>query len=480
MLDNKKEIRVRFAPSPTGFLHIGGARTALFNWLFAKKYNGKLLVRIEDTDVIRSDSLMVKAIFDGLKWLGIDWDGDPVYQSERSDIYKNLCDRLIESDKAYYCYCPSQKKSQQHSGSSEIKRDKKYDGHCRFLSVEERQQLEEKGVAKVVRFKVEKGLTQFTDLIHGSLKVNNNEIDDFIILRSDGSVTYHLAVVADDIDMGITNVIRGDDHISNTSKQIMIYRALGIETPQFAHVPLILGEDKKRLSKRHGATSISEYREKGYLPEALFNYLSLLGWSPGDDRELMSKNELVESFSLAKVTAKNAVFDEKKLQWMNRHYINLKSSEEICSYLIDNFSSNSSVIFQEIEHDYLIKVIEILKPKVYRITDFIESGSYFFKDPVSYDEKAQKKYWKDNAVTELLQILHDELENLSDFTSEKIENTIRKLAEKLEISAAKIIHPARLAVTGFGVSPGLFETLEILGKHTVLRRVKKAIEYLGK
>jgi glutamyl-tRNA synthetase len=312
------------------------------------------------------------------------------------------------------------------------------------------------------------------------LKVTNDEIDDFIILRSNERPTYHLAVVADDIDMGITTVIRGDDHISNTPKQVLIYRALGKEPPVFAHVPLILGEDKKRLSKRHGATSISEYKEKGYLPKALINYLSLLGWSPGDDRELMEIDEIVNSFSLSRVNPKSAVFDEKKLQWMNRHYINLMSTHEIVSYLIQSFDKKDNISLNKIEYEYLIKVIEILKPKVYRITDFIELGSYFFTDPVEYDEKARKKYWKDNTISDKFVALHNELGTIVDFNTENIENVIRNLAEKLEISAAKIIHPTRLAVTGSGVSPGLFETLEILGKDTVLRRINNAIEYLLK
>jgi glutamyl-tRNA synthetase len=298
MTDSLKQERVRFAPSPTGYLHVGGARTALFNWLFARHHNGKFLLRIEDTDTERSDDKMVNAIFDGLKWLKLNWDEQPVLQSQRVDYHRAVVQKLIEAQKAYYCYCSPERLTKLREQAQQEQKPIQYDQHCRDLSAAEIAQYELQGCPKVVRFKMATGATSFQDVVHGSLTVNHQEIDDFIILRSDGMPTYNLAVVADDHDMGITTVIRGDDHLSNTPKQILLYQALSWDVPRFGHVPLILGTDKKRLSKRHGATSIAEFRDKGYLADAFRNYLALLGWSPGNDREIMPQTELIDAFDL--------------------------------------------------------------------------------------------------------------------------------------------------------------------------------------
>lgn len=479
MFKNKSDnIRVRFAPSPTGYLHIGGARTAIFNWLFARHHQGTFLLRIEDTDFARSDPKMVEAIYDGLNWLGLDWDEEPIFQSQRMETYRQVALQLIEQEQAYFCYCSKEKLDQQRQSGGEGERTFRYDGHCRNISASERKKLEAEGVSKAVRFKVEAGKTSFSDEVHGSLTINNDEIDDFIILRSDGIPTYNFAVVVDDHDMEISHVIRGDDHLSNTPKQIMLYQALSWQQPLFAHVPLILGSDKKRLSKRHGATSISEYESAGYLPEAMLNFLSLLGWSPGDDREIMAKSELIESFALNGIGKKSAVFDEAKLIWMNGEYISRMSDDDLLQRVFPILQQQQAFAESKFSESYVNKTLSLLKPKIKKITDFANLGFYFFKDPEQYDEAAVKKYWQDDFVSNRLKAVVDRLIKLDEFDAEQIESSIRNLAEESGISAAKLIHPIRLALTGFGVSPGLFELMEVLGKQVVLRRINIAIDWL--
>jgi glutamyl-tRNA synthetase len=473
-------VRVRFAPSPTGYLHIGGARTAIFNWLFARHYNGNFLLRIEDTDFARSDVKMVQAVYDGLKWLGLDWDEKPVFQSTRLERYQQVSQQLIEDNKAYYCYCTQERLSQRKGLGEKDERSYRYDGHCRNLSNEEKMKLESQGLPRAIRFKVEPGETQFTDEVHGSLTIDNNEIDDFIIIRSDGIPTYNFAVVVDDHDMEISHVIRGDDHLSNTPKQVMIYQALGWQQPKFAHVPLILGSDKKRLSKRHGATSVSDYESAGYLPEAMLNFLSLLGWSPGDDREIMTKQEMIDKFSLQGISKKSAIFDEAKLIWMNGQYINQMSDDGILKKIVPLLKDKNLINELDINDVYIKRAISLLKPKIKKISDFVDLGYYFFKDPDQYDQEAIKKYWQDQAVAARLDNAGKRLSYLDAFSATNIENIIRNLAEELGIAAAKLIHPIRLALTGFGVSPGLFEVMEVLGKEVVLKRINKAVKWIRK
>jgi glutamyl-tRNA synthetase len=481
MLKEKTDIvRVRFAPSPTGYLHIGGARTAIFNWLFARHYTGKFLLRIEDTDFARSDVKMVQAIYDGLKWLGLDWDEQAVFQSTRLERYQQISQQLIENNQAYYCYCTQERLSQRKVVGEKDERSYRYDGHCRNLSNEEKMKLESQGLPRAIRFKVEPGETHFTDEVHGSLTIDNNEIDDFIIIRSDGIPTYNFAVVVDDQDMEISHVIRGDDHLSNMPKQVMIYQALGLRQPKFAHVPLILGADKKRLSKRNGATSVSDYETAGYLPEAMLNFLSLLGWSPGNDREIMTKQELIDNFSLQGISKKSAIFDEAKLIWMNGKYINQMSDDEILKKIVPLLKDKNLINELDINDVYIKRAISLLKPKIKKISDFADLGYYFFKDPDQYDQEAIKKYWQDQAVAVRLDNTSKRLSGLDLFNATNIENIIRNLAEELGIAAAKLIHPIRLALTGFGVSPGLFEVMEVLGKEAVLRRISKAVRWIIK
>jgi len=336
------EIRVRFAPSPTGMLHVGGARTALFNWLFARKHHGKFLLRIEDTDVVRSTKENVDIILEGLAWLGLDWDEEPVFQSRRMDLYHGRIDRLIQDRKVYYCYCTKERIQKARDEAAKEKKVWEYDGRCRKRSADEIARLEEAGTPRAVRFLVPPGQTVVEDLIQGKVTIDHERVEDFVLQRSDGFPTYHLAAVADDIDLGITHVIRGADHINNTPKQMLLYRAFGADPPVFAHLPLILGEDKRRLSKRHGDTSVTEYRKAGYLPQAMVNFLSLLGWSPGDDTEHMDMQELTRRFSLERVNKSNAIFDLQKLDWLNAAYISKMTAETLYPLLKKNWKKSAS------------------------------------------------------------------------------------------------------------------------------------------
>lgn len=474
------KVRVRFAPSPTGYLHVGSARTAIFNWLFARKYHGKFLLRIEDTDVARSGEEMVQAIFNGLRWLGLDWDEEPVFQSERFHVYKQYAERLVEEGKAYRCYCTQERLQAARENALREKKEVKYDRYCLNLTETEKAAHEKEDVPYVIRFKVEDGFTSFVDEVYGQLRFDNNQIDDFVILRSDGIPTYHLAVVVDDKEMNITHIIRGDDHLTNTPKQVLLYKAFGWECPVFSHVPLILGPDRQRLSKRHGATSIEEYEKAGYLPEAVLNFLALLGWSSGDDRELFTRDELIEAFDLSGISKKSAVFDEKKLEWMNGQYLNKIDNEELLQrvqlYLTDAGFITPNFVSENKE--YLLRIVGLLKTRIRRLTEFSKLSRYFFTEPEEYEEVGVQKHWKDPMLIERFYSLIDRLAEIQEFSQGNIEKAIRSLAEQMNISAAKLIHPMRLAITGYSASPGLFEIMEILGQETVLRRLRKAIEYL--
>ncbi|RKY86523.1 glutamate--tRNA ligase [candidate division KSB1 bacterium] len=469
--NDKSEVRVRFAPSPTGYLHIGGARTAIFNWLFAKSKKGKFLLRIEDTNVVRSSQQMVEAILESLKWLGLNWDGEVWFQSKRLEVYQKIAEDLVRQRKAYYCYC--ERPDEERRPEEEISSCK-----CYLLTVKEKERLKQEGKPHAVRFWIPEGSTIFEDRVYGKVEFDNAELENFVILRSDGFPTYHLAVVVDDHEMGITHVIRGDDHLSNTPKHILLYQALDWTLPEFAHVPLILGTDKKRLSKRHGAASIIEYKNAGILPEAMVNYLALLGWSPRDDREIMSISELIESFSLEGISRKSAVFDPQKLEWINSEHLKNYPSDKLLE-LITPYLKNANLISDEdlIEkREYLIKVLDLFKSRMKTLKDLARYGRYFFVDPERYEEKALRRYWGGRATNEYLSKLHNRLAQLDDFQASVIEKTMRDLADELNITAAQLIHPTRIVLTGFAVSPGLFEMMEVLGKETVLRRLEKGIK----
>lgn len=466
------KIKVRFAPSPTGYLHVGGARTAIFNWLFARSKNGSFYLRIEDTDRERSSDEMTRAIYDGLHWLGIDWDDEPMIQSSRIDRHREECLRLEREGKAYYCYCTPELLAEKREGAGKNNDGYRYDGTCRDSSGEERMKRESSGVPKALRFKVPDGITQFYDMVHGDTIFKNEEIDDFIILRNDGTPTYNLAVVVDDHDLGITHILRGDDHLSNTPKQILLYQALAYDLPQFGHLPMILSSDKKRLSKRHGATAVGEFQERGYLPEAMFNFLTLLGWSPGDDREVLTKTELIEAFSVERILKKSSEFDEEKLRWMNGKHIRILNDKE----LLDRLRPYKPESLGNISDDYLLQIIPLMKERMFFLSDLFSNGKYFFEDPQTYDQQALRKHWNAK-ITEHLRSLISIFQSI-DFTAQTLEETIRKKAEDIGISAGKLIHPLRLALTGGTSSPSLFDMMVVLGREVCVRRIERAIEIL--
>lgn len=461
-------VRTRFAPSPTGSLHIGGARTAIFNWLFARHFGGKFILRIEDTDRSRSTEESISEILDSMKWLGLDWDEGPFRQSDRLPIYQNYANKLLGSAKAYRCYCTPEELEARRKEAQSQGRVYRYEGNCRGLK------SHPQGVSFAIRIITpEVGSIEVEDLVRGNITFDAKEIDDFIIQKTDGFPTYNFAVVIDDVTMDITHVIRGDDHLANTPKQILIYDALGFEVPKIAHVSMILGSDKAKLSKRHGATSVVAYREMGYLPEALINYLTRLGWSYGD-QEIFSKEELVEKFTLENVGKSPAVFNPEKLVWLNGLYIRNKPTEEIAELVIPFLKKKG----YEVSLDgKLIKIIESLKERVKTLSDFADSSDYFFSDKVKYDEEAKKKF----LTLETLPIfvtINDRLSGLIDFSTPKLQKIFDELIEKKGLKLVQVAQPVRVALTGGTASPGIFEVMEILGRVKVIERLNRAISHI--
>ena len=476
MTEILEQVRVRFAPSPTGHLHVGGARTALFNYLFAKNHDGKFLLRIEDTDRERSEESFVTEINQSLQWLGLNWDEEPLRQSERMEIYLNTATELISTNNAYHCFCEPEELDEKRKTAQQNKKQYKYDKKCRNLEKAEVEIRLKNGDKSAVRFAVPNvGETVVHDLVYGDVQFNNNEIDDFIIVRRNGTPTYQLAVVADDNDMKISHVIRGDDHLSNTPKQLLIFKALAVKPPLYAHLPLIMGQDGKRLSKRHGAVSVAEFQIEGIFPEALLNHLALLGWSPKDDTEFMAIDELIRRFKIKDVSKRSAIFDYKKLIWLNGQHLSSKSAEELLPIVSTDWGITLDT---EIDDVYLKKVLELVKARAKTREELINFGKYFFEDPDSYDEKGRNKHWNDNSVNSNVRQLVKKLEELNSFREEKIEEVLRSTAETLGIKAAELIHPVRLALTGFSVSPSLFEIMELLGKELSVRRIKSALNKL--
>ncbi|HEV8376048.1 MAG TPA: glutamate--tRNA ligase [Candidatus Polarisedimenticolia bacterium] len=473
-------VRVRFAPSPTGYLHVGGARTALFNWLFAKKMGGTFVLRIEDTDFERSREEMTAAILDGMRWLGLSWDEGPHYQSQRRDRHREAGERILKSGSAYPCFCDpaDQKKKREDAERSGVAW--RYDRACLMLPAEEIQRRLSSGAPHALRFKVPEGTTSWDDRVHGPTSFANETIEDFILLRSDGNPTYHLAVVSDDIDMRITDVIRGDDHLSNTPKQILLYRALGEPAPIFAHLPLILGPDKKRLSKRHGAVAVTEYRESGYLPEALFNFLALLGWSPGDGREFLTREELIERFSFEGVGKKGAVFDEQKLEWLNSQHINAMPVAAIREAIRADLAATGlwDPTLEGERRAWFDAVLEALKARSRRISDLARDSAIFLDDRFDYNPEAVAKHLKDPEIPRLMTALKEALERTERFDEATTEEALRQTAESLGVAAAKLIHPLRVALTGQAVSPGIFTVLVLVGRDRALRRIDRLVQFL--
>jgi glutamyl-tRNA synthetase len=476
-------VRVRFAPSPTGYLHIGGARTALFNWLYARRQGGTFVLRIEDTDTERSSWDMVAGIVDGLRWLGLDWDEGPdiggphapYFQSQRLDKYRAFAERLVSEGRAYYCYCTPESIKQKREAAEAAGGGWIYDRTCCALSAEDVASRERTGTPRAIRFKVPPGQTRFDDLVHGPIAFDNGVIEDFVVLRSDAQPTYHLSVVVDDIDMQITHVVRGDDHISNTPKQVLLYEAFGSPTPSFAHVPLILGPDKKRLSKRHGATSVMEYPRLGYLPEAMVNFLSLLGWSPGGDQEIFTRDELVQRFTLGGISGGNAVFNPEKLDWFNQQHMARLSLDDLASRIEPRLRDAGlwSDDFNGDRKDWFHHVLELLKPRVKRLGQFAEDGRPFFADAVEYDQEAVKKHLKPE-LKGAFDKWRAVLATAEPFEPAALEATMRAFAESEGVKFGALVHATRVAITGRANSPGLFDVIVLVGRERCIDRMTAA------
>lgn len=482
------EVRVRFAPSPTGYLHIGGARTALFNWLFARKMGGKLILRIEDTDTERLKEDSVSQILTSLKWLGLNWDEGPetggecgpYYQSERRELYSKYAQQLLDEGKAYYCFCTPADLEAEREKQRAAKQPFRYARTCRDLDPEVAKARAAAGEPYSVRIKIPtEGSITVHDLIHGDVTFNMDQFDDFVIVKSNGMPTYNFAVVVDDHLMGMTHVLRAEEHLSNTPKQLLIYEALGFEPPKFGHMPMILAPDRSKLSKRHGATSVEEFRAQGYLPEAIINYLTLLGWGPGDEREIFTLEETVKLFELEQMSKKAAVYDTKKLTWMNGQYLSELPLEKILPEAETFFIKDGLVTKEWLAEnkEYFAKLVDTVRVRVKTLQEVADASAYFFKDVEAYDEKGVAKHFKPEAA-ELLEkcIAALEADEVFDLTS--TEAIYNKIAADNGLALGKVIHPTRLALTGRTVSPGMFDVMVLLGKEKTLARMRKAVEYI--
>lgn len=482
------EVRVRFAPSPTGYLHVGGARTALFNWLFARNRGGKFVLRIEDTDLARSTKESVDGILEGMRWLGLDWDEGPekegpfgpYFQSERLHLYQKYIDQLLAEDKAYLCYCTPEELDTMRKEQLARGEAPKYNRKCACLTEQERARYEAEGRTPVVRFRSnDEGKTKVADLIRGDVYFDNELLDDFVIRKSDGMPTYNFAVVIDDALMRISHVIRGEDHLSNTPRQIQVYEALGFDVPQFAHIPMILGPDKTRLSKRHGATSVTQYRDDGFLPEAMVNYLALLGWSYNATQNIFSRDELIEKFSLDKCSKNPAIFDIKKLEWMNGVYLRELSVKELTDRAIPLLVEAGLVTQQQAQaqRDQIEQIMAVLQTRLRSLVDAVDSSRYFFTDEFQYDEKAVTKFMGRPYATRLFTMLIQGLDSVTEWTEENIEAVFLKTQEELGEKLGNVIQPVRVATTGGTVSPGMYEVLVLLGKEKTMQRLRKGLEF---
>lgn len=479
-----ENIRVRFAPSPTGYLHVGGLRTALYNYLFAKKNNGKFILRIEDTDRNRYVEGAVDKLINSLKWAGLDYDEGPdnggnfgpYMQSQRLDIYKKYAEDLIANGHAYYCFCTPERL--QHLREEQEKQklpQAKYDKHCLNLSALEIDEKLKSGIPYVIRLNVRSNLKiSFNDLIREHVEFESNNVDDQVLIKSDGYPTYHLANVVDDHLMQISHVIRGEEWLSSTPKHVLLYNAFGWELPKFAHLPLLLNPDKSKLSKRQGDVAVEDYRDKGFLKDALVNFVALLGWNAGDDQEFYYLDGLIEKFSLERVNKSGAVFDLQKLNWLNAEHLRKLSNEELLP-LLKNEIHNSQFANLNLNDEYLLKVIEAMKERVSFVKEFISTCEYFYTEPKDYEQKSIEKNWKQETPAQM-QKLRDEFSALNNTTKEDFEHALAKVAEELNIGKGKLIHPLRLAVSGQSTGPGMFDLLNILGKDEVIKRINSALE----
>jgi len=475
--------RLRFAPSPTGYLHVGGARTALFNWLYVKHYGGQMLLRIEDTDKARSTDESTRAIFDGLNWLGLKWDEEVVFQGANLERHQTDARSLLDRGKAYRCFCTAAELDARRKEAEKMKQAFRYDGRCDRLKPDEVKARVDNGEGFTIRFRIPGGSTTWNDLVHGDITFPNKDVDDFVILRTDGTPIYNLAVVSDDIAMKITLVMRGDDHISNTPKQIMLYEALGATIPKFAHLPMIHGMDGKKLSKRHGATAVGDYQHLGMLPEAMLNFLALLGWSPGGDLEVMSVAEMIEKFSADHLSKKAAVFDTQKLEWMNGQHLSRTDGEKLLPVVAKALDGAGLATLADIaaKRAWYLKLVELLKIRARTIDDIVRQATPYLRENIEYDPEAVAKQWKDRPATaKLLSATRDRLASAKDWLTAPLEEELRQLAEQLGTTGGKIFQPLRVALTGLTVSPGIFDVLEMLGKERSLKRIQDAENYLKK
>jgi len=464
------EVRLRFAPSPTGYLHIGGARTALFNWLQARKEGGKFILRIEDTDVARSTRVSVDAILDGMRWLGLDWDEGPFFQSQSFPVYREHVEKLLTAGKAYRCWCAPEELEAKREQALKDGRKPKYDGSCRNRT----EFITERPFA--VRFRApQEGVTVFDDLIKGEITFNNEELDDLIIQRSDGTPTYNFTVVIDDATMGITTVIRGDDHINNTPRQILLYEALGYPVPRFAHVPMILGADKSRLSKRHGATSVMAYRDTGHLPEAMVNYLVRLGWSYGD-QEIFTMEELIGKFAIEDVGKSAGVFNPDKLLWLNAHYIKNGNPDRLAG-LLAPFLKERGV--DQIDRPALPAVVKTLQERARTLLEMADGAVFYYKGDFSYDPQAAEKLLKPGTLP-LYEAVIAKLESLEDFSQQGIEAAFKDICAEMGVKLGQVGPLVRVALCGGTVSPGIYEVIGVLGKEETVKRLQRAREYATK
>ena len=474
-MTESSSVRVRFAPSPTGYLHVGGARTALFNWLYARHVGGTLVLRIEDTDLERSTPEMVEGILVGMRWLGLDWDEGPFYQTQRMDLYKAAAEKLVTSGHGYYCFCTKEDLEERRKAATAAGRAPQYDESCRKISREDAAARKRAGAPCAVRFAVpETGSTKFQDAVFGEVEFANPELEDFVLLRSDGVPTYHLSVVVDDVDMKITHILRGADHISNTPKQVLLYQAMGAPLPVFAHVPLILGPDKTRLSKRHGATSVISYKDEGIVPEAFRNFLALLGWTPpAGSKEVLGDEELIKLFSLEGISHSNAVFDRPKLDWFNTEYIRALPAEQLLP-LVEEEWKKAGVTPANPDRTHLLATIDLLKPRARNLKDFANSFRGFFADRYDNDPAAVEKFLKDPAVRDMLVELAERYSHASEFTEASTEQVLRDFATTKGVKAGSLINGARVALTGQAVAPSLFAVMVNLGKEKTAARLGRA------
>jgi glutamyl-tRNA synthetase len=481
---------VRFAPSPTGYLHVGGARTALFNYLYARRHGGVFVLRIEDTDLERSSAEMIQGILEGLRWLGLDWDEGPdiggpyapYLQTARLDRHKAAAERLVEQGHAYYCYCTAERLQSARADAEARGEGWMYDRRCLALPPERIAEFEATHSPRAVRVRVPEGRTTFEDLVHGAITVEHATIEDFVILRSDGAPTYQLSVVCDDVDMAITHVVRGDDHISNTPKQILLYQALGAALPRFAHVPLILGADKKRLSKRHGATSVTEYQRQGYLPEAMTNFLALLGWSPGGDQEIFTRDELVTRFTLEGISGGNAVFNPEKLDWFNQQHLMRLTPADLLERVRPELEAAGlwSDSLRTERREWFERVLALLVPRAKRLGDFAPQAAPFLGEVTTYDEAAVEKQLGVPGLSGHLRALAEAFRGVDPFDEPSTERALRAQAEQSGVKFGVLVHATRLAFTGRAVSPGLFETLVLIGRGRVVFRLEALAGHLSK